>query len=62
VGDKLPKHIYHSITCIGALVAHQQDGHWTVEAPGVPHVGERPEEELISAFVARIAESQRFVI
>jgi hypothetical protein len=26
MGDKFPKHIYHSIICIGALVAHQQDG------------------------------------
>ena len=22
LGDKFPKHIYHSITCIGALIAH----------------------------------------
>jgi hypothetical protein len=22
IGDKFPKHIYHSIVCIGALVAH----------------------------------------
>ena len=32
MGDKFPKHIYHSIICIGALVAHQQDGRWTVDA------------------------------
>ena len=24
VGDKFPKHIYHSIVCIGALVAHKE--------------------------------------
>jgi hypothetical protein len=24
MGDKFPKHIYHSIVCIGALVAHQE--------------------------------------
>ncbi len=24
MGDKFPKHIYHSIICIGALVAHQE--------------------------------------
>jgi predicted PolB exonuclease-like 3'-5' exonuclease len=24
LGDKFPKHIYHSIICIGALVAHRQ--------------------------------------
>ena len=23
IGDKFPKHIYHSIVCIGALVAHR---------------------------------------
>jgi predicted PolB exonuclease-like 3'-5' exonuclease len=55
MGDKFPKHIYHSIICIGALVAHEQDGRWMVDAFGAPHVGERPEKELISAFVARIA-------
>jgi hypothetical protein len=26
MGDKFPKHIYHSIICIGALVAHQEHG------------------------------------
>ena len=26
LGDNFPKHIYHSIICIGALVAHRQDG------------------------------------
>ena len=24
IGDKFPKHIYHSIVCIGALVAHRE--------------------------------------
>src|SRR6266704_2532451 len=56
MGDKFPKHIYHSIICIGALVAHQQDGRWTVDALGAPHVGERPEKALIGSFVDRIAE------
>jgi 3'-5' exonuclease len=56
IGDKFPKHIYHSIICIGALVAHREDGHWTVAALGAPHVGERSEEALITAFVDRIAE------
>jgi hypothetical protein len=28
--DKFPKHIYHSIICIGALVAHREDTRWTV--------------------------------
>ena len=56
LGDKFPKHIYHSIICIGALIAHQQDDHWVVDALGAPHVGDRPERDLIAAFVDRIAE------
>jgi predicted PolB exonuclease-like 3'-5' exonuclease len=56
MGDKFPKRIYHSIICIGALVAHWQDGRWIVDALGAPHVGERSEKLLISFFVDRIAE------
>jgi predicted PolB exonuclease-like 3'-5' exonuclease len=56
MGDKFPKHIYHSIICIGALVAHQEGGCWTVDALGAPHVGERSEKALISSFVDRVAE------
>ena len=26
IGDKFPKHIYHSIVCIGALIAHWEPG------------------------------------
>jgi predicted PolB exonuclease-like 3'-5' exonuclease len=56
IGDKFPKHIYHSILCIGALVAYRQDGHWAVDALGAPHIGERSEKALITSFVDRIAE------
>jgi len=57
MGDKFPKHIYHSIVCIGALIAHRDDNdHWEVSAFGAPHVGERSEKELIAAFVDKIAE------
>ena len=56
LGNKFPKHIYHSIVCIGALVAHKEPDHWAVDAIGAPHVGERPEKELIASFVDRIAE------
>jgi hypothetical protein len=42
MGDKFPKHIYHSIICIGALVAHCNNGHWQVDALGAPHIGDRP--------------------
>jgi predicted PolB exonuclease-like 3'-5' exonuclease len=56
MGEKFPKHIYHSIICIGALVAHQQDGRWITDALGAPNVQERSEKELITSFVNRIAE------
>jgi 3'-5' exonuclease len=56
MGDKFPKHIYHSIICIGALIAHREDSGWAIDAIGAPHVGKRPEKELISSFVDRIAE------
>jgi 3'-5' exonuclease len=56
LGEKFPKHIYHSIICIGALVAHREDaGRWIVDALGAPHVGERSERELIASFVDKIA-------
>ncbi len=56
MGDKFPKHIYHSIICIGALIAHRDNEHWVVDALGAPHAGERSEKELIASFVSRIAE------
>jgi 3'-5' exonuclease len=55
MGDKFPKHIYHSIICIGALIAHQDGDHWEVDSLGAPHVGDRSEKELITAFVNRVA-------
>ena len=56
LGDKFPKHIYRSIVCIGALIAHQDGDRWVADALGAPHVGERSEPELIAAFVERIAQ------
>lgn len=53
LGDKFPKHVFHSIICIGALVAHRETG-WKVDALGAPHVGERTEGQLITAFVERV--------
>jgi hypothetical protein len=35
LGDKFPKHIYHSIICIGALIAHRDNDHWSVDALGM---------------------------
>ena len=56
MGDKFPKHIYHSIVCIGALIARRESEYWAIEALGAPHVGDRTEKELIQAFVNKIAE------
>ena len=39
LGNRFPKHIYHTIVCIGALVAHRESDHWAVDALGAPHVG-----------------------
>jgi predicted PolB exonuclease-like 3'-5' exonuclease len=58
LGDKFPKLIYHSIVCIGALVAERRDGVWSVVASGAPHTGERSEKLLIEDFVNRIEELQ----
>ena len=41
MGNKFPKHIYHSIICIGALVAHRDNEHWQVDALGCPNIGRR---------------------
>jgi predicted PolB exonuclease-like 3'-5' exonuclease len=56
LGNKFPKHIYHTIVCIGALVAHREGDHWAVDALGAPHVGERSEKQLIASFCDKIAE------
>jgi hypothetical protein len=56
MGDKFPKLIYHSIVCIGALVAQRKEEHWAVSAVGAPNVAERSEKEIISAFVNRIGD------
>ena len=56
LGEKFPKNIYHSIICIGALIAHQETSHWVVDALGAPDVGERSERDLIAAYVDKIAQ------
>src|SRR3712207_2555817 len=55
LGDKFPKHYYHQIACIGALVAERVDGVWQVRSVGAPHCGERSEAELLQTFVNKIA-------
>jgi 3'-5' exonuclease len=56
VGSGFPKHPLHKIVCIGALIASRQPDGWQMDALGAPHMGERPEAELISAFVEKIAQ------
>jgi 3'-5' exonuclease len=56
IGDKFPKLIFHSIICIGALIAERHDSGWRVKVVGAPHIGERSEKQLIEGFVGKIAE------
>jgi 3'-5' exonuclease len=56
IGDDFPKLIYHSIICIGALVATRTSNGWEVQAVGAPHVGQRTEKELIESFVNKISQ------
>jgi hypothetical protein len=36
IGDKFPKHIYHSFVCIGALIAHRETDQRAMDAVGAP--------------------------
>ena len=54
MGDDFPKLIYHSIVCIGALVATRTDKGYEVRAIGASHVGQRTERDLIESFVQTI--------
>lgn len=56
LGDRFPKLVLHKIACIGALVAARGPLGWSVSALGAPHIGERPEGDLIRDFTARIAQ------
>jgi predicted PolB exonuclease-like 3'-5' exonuclease len=56
LGDKFAKLPLHLIACIGAVVAERGEWGWRVVALGAPHIGERPERDIIAAFVARLEE------
>jgi 3'-5' exonuclease len=56
LGSDFPKHPLHKIVCIGALIASRQPEGWRIDALGAPHIGERTEAELISAFVERVGQ------
>src|SRR5260370_22065949 len=56
MGDDFPKLIYHSIICIGALVASRTANGYEVQVVGAPHIGQRTEKELIESFVNKIGQ------
>jgi 3'-5' exonuclease len=56
MGSEFPKLIYHSIICIGALVATKTANSYEVQVVGAPHIGQRTEKELIESFVNKIAQ------
>ena len=47
IGEKFPKHIYHSIVCIGALIAHWELDHWAVDAVDAPHMARASEPNQV---------------
>jgi 3'-5' exonuclease len=56
LGPGFPKHPLHKIACIGALIASRHPGGWRIDALGAPHIGERPEAQLINDFIEKIDE------
>lgn len=55
LGHKFPKPIFHSIACIGALIAERVGPAYEVRVLGAPHFEERSEADLIQGFADRIA-------
>jgi 3'-5' exonuclease len=54
LGEKFPKHIFHKVCAIAALVAERTPEGLEVRSLGAPHIGERTEAELLQGFVNRI--------
>jgi len=54
VGDKFPKLPLHKIACIGAVIAERLEDHWAIRSIGAPHIGDRSEADLITAFSDRL--------
>src|SRR5262249_27754860 len=48
IGDKFPKHIYHSIVCIGALIAHREADYWAVDAVARPTWAREPRRNSLA--------------
>jgi predicted PolB exonuclease-like 3'-5' exonuclease len=57
MGSDFPKLIYHSIICIGALLASRTSNGYEVTVVGAPHIGQRTEKELIETFTGKIAQT-----
>jgi predicted PolB exonuclease-like 3'-5' exonuclease len=62
LGEKFPKLILHKIACVGALIAFREVQGWRISALGAPHIGERPEHDLIRDFTTRIAELKPLLV
>jgi len=56
LGKGFPKPLYHSIVCIGILVAELIDQGWRVKSVSAPHVGEHSESVLIQQFSEQVAD------
>ena len=54
MGDAFPKLIYHSIVCIGAVIAKFDGDHWATTEVVARHVGDRSEKTLIAGFVNKL--------
>src|SRR5215468_2001553 len=57
IGDKFPKHIYHSIVCIGALIAHWEPDYWAVR-PWAPPSSNHSRENSGSAVTKSAGDDQ----
>lgn len=54
LGEKFPKLPLHKVAVLAALIAERIDGVWKIQSLGAPHIGDRTEVDLISAFAARV--------
>ena len=54
LGEKFPKLPLHKVAVRAALIAERIDGVWRIQSLGAPHIGDRSEVDLISAFAARV--------
>jgi 3'-5' exonuclease len=62
LGNKFPRLPLHKVAVIAALFAEKVDGVWHVRVLGAPHIGQRPEADLISSFAQRLAELRPTIV